>query len=330
MHYPRLGTTGLKVSKLAVGGARFGEIDDRTAAELVSLAIDSGVSTFDTADTYNAGASESQLGPLLKKHRDRVVLCTKVGLRVGDSDTDYLNRGDDAARWKRGIGPNDDGLSRKHIMSAIDASLRRLQTDYVDLYQVHRFDPDTPIEETLETLADLVTSGKVRYVGCSGFAAAQLGEALRASESRGLPRMASIQSAYSLVVRNGESALYPLCVDEHVGVFAFSVVAGGMLSGRFSRGVEPGPETRLGTRQAFRHMYMTDDNFALVENLEKAARDTGRSSAQLATGWVAAQPHVTSVLVGFSAPSQLEEMVKVMDDPLLPEELQKVEDAAAG
>jgi 1-deoxyxylulose-5-phosphate synthase len=331
MEYLRLGETGLKVSNLAFGTARFGEIDDRTAAEMVSVAIDSGISTFDTADAYNNGASEAQLGPLLTANRDRVVLCSKVGLRVGDTDADYVaTQRDDLARWKRGIGPNDDGLSRKHIMSAIDASLRRLGTDYIDLYQVHRFDPDTPIEETLGALDDLVGSGKVRYVGCSGFATNQLAEALSISDSRNLPRFASIQTPYSLIVRRSEEDLLPLCTVQRVGVLAFGAVAGGMLSGRYHRGDEPEPNTRLGSRQVFRRMYMTDGTFGLVERLQTVATETGRTPAQLSTGWVAAQQAVTSVLVGFSNPAQLREMIDTIDHPLSAEELDRIDSVVAG
>jgi 1-deoxyxylulose-5-phosphate synthase len=331
MEYRRLGKTGLKVSNLAFGTARFGEIDNRTASELVSVAIDSGISTFDTADAYNNGASEAQLGPLLAANRDQVVLCSKVGLRVGDTDADYVaTQRDDLARWKRGIGPNDDGLSRKHIMSAIDASLRRLGTDFIDLYQVHRFDPDTPIEETLATLDDLIRAGKVRYAGCSGFAANQLAEALSVSDRHRLPRFASTQSTYSLIVRRSEEDLFPLCTDQRVGVLAFGVVAGGMLSGRYQRGDEPEPNTRLGSRQVFRRMYMTDDTFGLVERLQTLAKETGRTPAQLATGWVAAQQPVTSVLVGFSNPAQLRETIDAVDHPLSAEELNRIDGAVAG
>jgi 1-deoxyxylulose-5-phosphate synthase len=330
MEYRRLGGTGLKVSNLAFGTARFGEIDDLTAAELVNVAIDSGISTFDTADAYNNGASEAQLGPLLAANRDRVVLCSKVGLRVGDTDADYVaTQRDDLARWKRGVGPNDDGLSRKHIMSAVDASLGRLGTDYIDLYQVHRFDPDTPIEETLATLDDLVRAGKVRYVGCSGFAANQLAEALSVSDSRNLPRFASIQSPYSLIVRRSEEDLLPLCTDQRVGVLAFGVVAGGMLSGRYHRGDEPDPNTRLGSRQVFKRMYMTEETFGLVDGLQAVSKETGRTPAQLATGWVAAQQPVTSVLVGFSNPDQLREMIDAVHNPLTSEELNRIDTLVA-
>jgi aryl-alcohol dehydrogenase-like predicted oxidoreductase len=325
MRYSRLGATGLKVSALAFGTARLGEIDDSLADRLVGAAIDAGISTFDTADAYNAGASETQLGPLLAPHRDRVVLCTKVGLRVGGTEAEFATPGrDDAERWRAGAGPNDDGLSRKHIMSAIDASLRRLQTDYVDLYQVHRFDPETPIEETMNTLDDLVRAGKVRYVGCSGFAAAQLAEARLVSEQRGLARFASVQSVYSLVVRHCEEDLLPLAAELGVGVLAFGVLAGGMLAGRYHPGDEPAPDTRLGSRQTFKRMYLTDRNFGLVDRLRVLGDEAGRSPAQLAAGWVAAQPGVTSVLAGLSDLEQLRDVVDVFERPLTPEDVTRL------
>jgi 1-deoxyxylulose-5-phosphate synthase len=325
MDYPRLGGSGLKVSRLAFGTARFGEFDDRKAAELIGAAIDSGVSTFDTADAYNGGASEAQLGPLLKAHRDRVVLCTKVGLRVGDAEADYASTSrNDGERWKRGIGPNDDGLSRKHLIDAVEASLRRLQTDRIDLYQVHRFDPDTPLEETLRTLDDLVRSGKVRYIGCSGFAAAQLRDALKVSNELGLPTFSSTQITYSIVARGAEQEMLPTCTDHQIGVLAFGAVAGGMLSGRYRPGEEPGIDTRLGSRQVFKRMYMTKENFEIVQRLQETTRQTGRTIAQLATGWVAGQPGISSVLAGFSNVGQLTELVDVIERPLSPDEVQLV------
>jgi aryl-alcohol dehydrogenase-like predicted oxidoreductase len=321
MQYHPLGSTGLKISTLMLGAARFGDIDDDTAARVVDTAIDLGVSTFDTANVYNAGASEEQLGRAIRRHRDRIVLCTKVGLRVGDTEVDFANPNDPAERWHRGIAPTDQGLSRKHVMHAVRDSLRRLGTDYIDLYQVHRFDPDTPIEETVATLDDLVHDGLVRYVGCSGFAAHQLGAALDAADGRDT-RFASIQSTYSLISRQAEQELLPLCNDRQVGLLAFGSVAGGMLTGRYSAGNEPGPDTRLGSRQVFKRIYFTDPVLSVVDRLKGVADETGRALSQLAVGWVHAQPGVAAVLLGISRPEQLHDVIDVFERPLTPEELQ--------
>jgi 1-deoxyxylulose-5-phosphate synthase len=329
MDYPRLGSSGLKVSSLVLGAARFGEIDDDLAARVVDAAIDLGVSSFDTADIYNAGTSEEQLGRAIRRHRDRIVLCTKVGMRVGDTEADFAKSElDHAERWKRGIAPTDQGLSRKHVTQAVHDSLRRLGTDYIDLYQVHRFDSDTPIEETVETLDDLVHDGLVRYVGCSGFAAQQLAAAL--DSASGGTRFVSIQSTYSLVSRHAEQELLPLCREREVGVLAFGAVAGGMLTGRYTPQEEPRADTRLGSRQVFKRIYFTEAVFEVVERLKAVADATGRTVSQLAVGWVGAQPGVTSVLLGISRPEQLHDVIDVFERPLSPEELQLVEAATTG
>jgi 1-deoxyxylulose-5-phosphate synthase len=322
VRYRQLGRTGLKISELVLGAARFGEIDHETANRIIGTALDLGISTFDTADTYNNGASEWQLGPIIRPHRDRIVLCSKVGLRVGDTEADLTRPMDHAERWRRGIAPTDSGLSRKHIMSALKDSLSRLGTDYIDLYQVHRFDPETPIEETVSALDDLVHAGLVRYIGCSGFAAAQLAQALDISDEQHLSRFASVQATYSLVSRNVEAELAPLCVERGVGILAFGVVAGGMLTGRYlDQANEPGPETRLGSRQVFKRIYWTDQNFATVSRLRAVAEKTGRSPSELAAGWVAAQPGVGGVLLGISKPEQLTDVANVFENPLSDEEL---------
>jgi aryl-alcohol dehydrogenase-like predicted oxidoreductase len=328
MEYVRLGSSGLRVSKLMFGAARFGELDYKAADASVGAALDAGVTIFDTADTYNAGNSELQLGPLLARRRDQVVLCTKVGLRVGDTEVDFLDPNPDhTARWRRGKALTDSGLSRKHIMSAIDDSLRRLGTDYVDLYQVHRYDQDTGLEETLGALDDLVHLGKIRYYGCSGFPAEALAQAGRVTEARGFEPLTTMQVTYSVVQRGPEQGTLQACIDNDVAVLAFGVVAGGLLSGRYQPGHEPGSETRLGSRPVFKRSYWTDRNFEVVERLRVVAEQTGRSCAQLAAGWVASRPEVTLVLHGFSTGEQVRDTQQVFERPLSEQELQLVEGA---
>src|SRR3954447_15690118 len=190
MQYVTVGSSGLLVSKLVLGTARFGEGDDSDVDEIVGTALDIGMNAFDTADIYGAGRSEELLGRAIAKRRDQVVICSKAGMRVGDVEADHgaMMRGqlDHTERWERGIAPTDQGLSRKHVIAALDASLRRLGTDYIDLYQVHCWDPRTPIGETLSALDDAVHAGKVRYVGCSGFSAWQIYRGLWESQVRGL------------------------------------------------------------------------------------------------------------------------------------------------
>lgn len=330
VHYSNLGRTGLKVSQLILGAARFGELTGgNTADAIVGAALDAGITTFDTADIYNGGRSEEELGRALKKRREAVVLCTKVGMRVGDTEVDHaaaFRPGglDHAARWRHGISPNDQGLSRVHLLAAIDASLGRLGTDYIDVYQVHKWDDDTPIEETLSALDDLVRFGKVRYIGCSAFAAWQLYRALWTSDIRQFERFACIQAGYNVLSRDHDRELFPACVAESVSVLAFQVLAGGMLSGRYERDAEPASTSRLGSRQVYRARYWAPAVFDAVDRLKAVAEQSGRSMAQLAIGFALAQPAVTAVLFGVSAPEQVAAVVDVVDRPLDVDEVEAV------
>jgi aryl-alcohol dehydrogenase-like predicted oxidoreductase len=323
------------VSEVVLGTARFGELGDSGACErIVARALDLGISTFDTADAYNRGQSEVELGRAVAARRDQVVLCTKVGLRVGDDDVAHaapFGPGglDHASRWKAGIAPTDRGLSRKHVIAAAEASLRRLGTDYIDLYQVHRWDPGVPIEETLAALNDLVHGGKVRYVGCSGFASYQLYRALWSCELHHLTRPISLQVPYSLLSAEAERELLPACVAEGVGVLAFSVVAAGLLSGRYTEESEPTPGSRLGSRQVFRDRYWRPEAFRLLDRLRAVAQETDRTVPQLATGAVLAHPAVSAVVFGVSEPDQLVDPCDVVEHPLTDEELRSIEEARA-
>jgi aryl-alcohol dehydrogenase-like predicted oxidoreductase len=314
-----LGSSGLRVSALAFGTMTFGgtneffrkvgstQIDE--ARQLVDLCLEAGVNLFDTADVYSQGASEEILGQALSKRRDDVILATKVHGRMGD-------------------GPNDVGQSRHHIIRACEDSLRRLGTDYIDLYQVHGFDALTPLEETLGALDDLVRSGKVRYIGCSNYSAWHLMKALCVSERKGLERFVSQQVYYSLVARELEYELVPLSLDQGLGILVWSPLAGGFLSGKFRRG-QPGPE---GTRRSQRGDPGTIDEekgYDIVDVLEEIAREHDATIAQAALNWVLHKPGVTSVIVGARTEEQLRDNLAAASWEMTEEEVQRLDEVSA-
>ncbi len=299
MRIRRMGRTGLKVSEICLGTMTFGhQCDERTSFAILDRAAEAGVTFIDTADAYpvpptpeTAGRTEEIIGNWLKGKRERFVLATKCRIRVGH-------------------GPNDEGLSRKHVLKACEDSLRRLKTDYVDLYQAHSFDPETPQEETLRAFDDLVRQGKVRYVGCSNFAAWQLALALGISERLGLARYDCLQPRYNLLYRDIEAEVLPLCRDQGLGVIAYNPLAGGFLSGKY-RSPE---ELPLGTRftlgktgELYRERYWHQAQFQVVEQLQKFFSARGKSLVTAAVAWVLAQPGITSAIIGASKPEQLEE-----------------------
>ena len=332
MKYKTLGSSGLTISEFVLGAATFGELTDSRAVDrMVGVALEQGVTTFDTGDAYAEGRSEELLGRALASRRDRVVVCTKVGLRVGDGESDHavgLRSGyDHAARWGRGVSPNDQGMSRLHIASAVDASLRRLGTDHIDLYQVHRWDPEVPLEETLGALDDLVRAGKIRYAGCSSYTGWQVIRSLWTSESRRLTRFVSTQVAYNLLVRDPERELLPACSDGGVGVLAFQPLAGGMLTGRYDENAGPEPGSRIAVRSTYRARYWNPQTFAYVERLRAIAAASGRTVPELAVGWLLANPRVTAVLVGAERPEEVEQNLRVVARPLEAAELEAIENA---
>ena len=290
MEYARLGSTGLKVSRVCIGTNMFGAdyVDDARAISVVHAALDNGVNFIDTADAYNDGRSEEIVGKAVRGRRSDYVVATKGFVATGP-------------------GENDRGLSRKHLMDAGDASLRRLGTDYIDLYQLHYWDPDTPLEETLGTLDDLVHQGKIRYIGCSNFAAWQLCRALWVSDKNGFARIESLQPEYNFGKRDIEAELFPLCEDQGVGVIPYQVLMGGLLTGAYDRAVEPGSDTHMASRHAARarNTYWTDENFDRVERMRSIAADLGCELPQLVVAWVLSKPVVTSVIVGSSRPEQV-------------------------
>ncbi len=295
MAYKRLGRTGLKVSPICLGTMQFGwTTDEAEAHEVLSAAIDLGCNFIDSADIYSrwvegnpGGVSERIIGNWLRANqvaRDRVVVATKV-------------------RGQMGPGPNDQGLSRAHIMQAVEASLRRLQTDYIDLYQVHWPDQETPLEETLTALDDLVRAGKVRYLGCSNYPAWLLTKALWISDVRRLARFDSLQPHYNLVHRaEFERELQAVCLDQGLGVIPYSPLAGGFLTGKYRRGQELPPTPRA---QGIQRRYMHDQGFNAVEMLEAVGQEYNASISQTAIAWLLANPAVTSAIIGANSVAQL-------------------------
>jgi aryl-alcohol dehydrogenase-like predicted oxidoreductase len=319
MEYRRLGRTGLKVSELCMGTMQFGwTADEETTYQVLDASWDAGLNFFDTANIYSSwvegnpgGVAETLLGKWVKRRglrREEVVIATKV-------------------RGKMGQGPNDQGLSRSHIMAAVEASLRRLDTDYIDLYQTHWFDEDTPIEETLQTLDDLVRQGKVRYLGCSNYPAWRLMESLWASDVNDLARYDSIQPHYSLVKRaEFERELADVCRKYEIGVIPYSPLAAGFLTGKYRRDQEQ-PETER-SRSAAR--YFNEKNWALLDQMEEMAQDLGNKSiSQIALAWLLTDPLITSPIIGPRNLEQLHDNLGAAGLRLSPEQKAALDEASA-
>jgi aryl-alcohol dehydrogenase-like predicted oxidoreductase len=263
-----------------------GQIDVAGAREQIALARDAGVNLIDTADVYSAGLAEEILGEALGGSRDQVLIATKARMPMGD-------------------GPNDAGLSRHHVVRAAEASLRRLQTEYIDLYQVHEWDGQTPLEETLTALDDLVRAGKVRYIGCSNYAAWQMMKALAISDARLIERFVSQQVYYSLHSRDIESEIVPACLDQGVGILVWSPLAGGLLSGKYRRGVEAPPGSRHLSEWSEPPVHGEEKLYATIEVAVGIGEAHGVSAAQVALAWLLTRPAVTSLVVGARTTEQL-------------------------
>ncbi len=308
MKIKRLGRTGLKVTELCLGTMTFGnQCDEPTSHAIMSKAFDAGVTFFDTADAYPLGATletvgrtEEYIGRWFQGHpgrRSQVVLATKFYGQVGS-------------------GPNDQGGSRKHIVQAIEGSLRRLQTDYIDLYQMHFPDHETPIDETLSALDDLVHSGKVLYIGCSNFPAWELCKALWTSDKLGLARFDSVQPRYNLLFRQIEAELLPLAMDQGIGVISYNPLAGGLLTGRYQPGQAPAEGSRFTVQNAsklYQARYWQEPQMQAVEELKAFCQEHHIDIAQLAIAWVLAQPAITSAIVGASKPEHLDQTLPAVD-----------------
>lgn len=321
MKQRRMGRTGLKVSEICLGTMTFGnQADEATAFRIMDLAAEAGVTFLDTADSYPLGGTaelrgrtEEIVGRWLKARRDQFVLATKC-------------------RQAMGPGPNDAGLSRRHILAACEASLQRLGTDYIDLYQAHMPDPETPLDETLRAFDDLVRAGKVRYIGCSNYRAWELAKALWVSDRLGLARLDCVQPRYNLLFRMIEAELLPLCRDQGVGVIVYNPLAGGFLTGRYQKGQGPEPGTRFtleGVARAgetYRRRYWADPYFDAVETLRAFFEPRGKPLVQVAIAWVLAQPGITSAIVGASRPEQLAQSLGAVEVTLDEAELAACDD----
>jgi len=311
MDYVRLGATGLKVSRICLGMMSYGDpawrewvLDEDAAAPIVQRAVEAGITFYDTADMYSLGASEEVTGRLLAKYlprRDDYVLATKVYNPMGD-------------------GPNDRGLSRKHIMSAIDASLRRLGTDHVDLYQIHRWDPETPIEETMAALHDVVQAGKARYLGASSMWAWQFAKAQRVATTP----FVSMQNHYNLVYREEEREMIPQCLDMGIGLIPFSPLARGLLTGTRTRDGER-RTVRAGNDPIADALYSEDD-FDVVDRLVTVAGERALSPARIALAWLLHKPGITAPIVGATKLSHLEDAIAAVEVPLTPDEIARLEE----
>jgi aryl-alcohol dehydrogenase-like predicted oxidoreductase len=287
MEYRRLGTSGLKVSQVGLGCNNFGmRIDQAATTAVVHAALDAGINFFDTADVYGGSKSETMLGEALKGRRQEVVLATKFASPMGE-------------------GPYMRGGSRRYVMTAVEASLKRLGTDHIDLFQMHRPDAETPVEETLSALDDLVTQGKVRYIGASNFAGWQIADADWTARQDGLTRFVSAQNNYSLLERKVEFEVIPACERFGLGMLPYFPLASGLLTGKYHRGEAPPEGTRLAAFGARAQGALTDANFDRLDALSAWARERGRSLLDLAFAWLLGHPVVSSVIAGATKPEQV-------------------------
>jgi len=316
MQYVNLGKSGLKVSRLCLGMMSYGDkkwrdwlLEEAEALPFVKRALEAGINFFDTADVYSLGESERITGSTLRTlgvRRDQVVIATKVFSPMGD-------------------GPNERGSSRKHILDSIDGSLRRLQMDHVDLYQVHRWDYETPIEETLEALNDVVRAGKARYIGASSMFAWQLMKALSVSERRGLARFASMQNHYNLIYREEEREMIPLCLDQGLGLIPWSPMARGFFAGNRA-GAGKGETARARSDTYASSMYFRENDYEVAERVTALAQARGVTGPQIALAWMLNKPHITAPIIGATKMNHLDEAIAALDIRLEEAEARQLEE----
>jgi 1-deoxyxylulose-5-phosphate synthase len=315
MEYVRFGNTGMKVSRLCLGTMTYGKPTERwqwalkeeMSRPFIQKALDLGINFFDTADIYSFGVSEEVVGAALRDfaRRDEVVIATKVFNPMSED-------------------PNNRGLSRKHIMSSINASLRRLKTDYVDLYQIHRWDYNTPVEETMEALHDVVKAGKVRYIGASSMFSWQFAKALYTADLHGWTRFASMQPHYNLLYREEEREMIPLCQDQKIAIIPWSPLARGLLTRKKSW--ERNETLRAKTDEFGKILYKTDSDFDIVKRLTEIATQRGLPNAQVALAWILSKPAVTAPIIGASKPGHLEDAVAALSVRLTQNEIAQLEE----
>ena len=312
MEYRNLGSSGLRVSLVGLGCNNFGmRLDLEQTRAVVDRAFDLGITLFDTADMYGGrGGSETQLGKILGHRRKDIVLASKFGMAMSDDGTKI-------------------GASRRYIMSAVEDSLRRLKTDWIDLYQLHQPDPLTPLDETMRALDDLVTQGKIRYIGCSNLPSWQVVESQWISKSMGLNRFVSCQDEYNILNRNVEAELIPAMQKYGCGLLPYFPLASGLLTGKYKRTKMP-EGARLTDMPTFANrIYLTDENFDLVDNLHKFANKTGHSILELAFGWMASRPTTASIIAGATKPEQIDANVAAVNWVLSQSEIDEVDKISA-
>lgn len=315
MVYVRFGNTGMKVSRLCLGTMTYGKpterwpwaLNEEQSRPFIQKALELGINFFDTADMYSYGASEEVVGAALKEfaRRDEVVIATKVFNQMSQD-------------------PNDGGLSRKHIMSSIDSSLRRLKTDYVDIYQIHRWDYDTPIEETMEALHDIVKAGKARYIGASTMYSWQFAKALYTADLRGWTRFVSMQPHYNLIYREEEREMIPLCQDQKIAVIPWSPLARGLLTRK--RSTERNETIRAKTDVYGKKLYCVDSDFNIVDRLSEIAAQRGLPNAQIALAWILGKPAITAPIIGATKLEHLEDAVAALSVKLTQAEINLLEE----
>ncbi len=307
MQYRQLGSTGLRVSTVGLGTNNFGfRMDEESSIRVAKFAVDQGINFFDTANMYGRGLSEERIGKALKGIRKDIIIGTKVGMAMGD-------------------GTNDIGASRYHIMQQVEDSLRLLQTDYIDLYQIHRPDPNTPIEETLRTLDDLVHQGKVRYIGGSNYNGWQTAEAVLKARSLGLAEFVTMQPEYNMLNRSIETELLPFCDKYNIGILPYYPLASGFLTGKYLQGQEAPEGTRLAGNERAKENTLTDNNFSILSKLSKFAEDRGHPMVELAIAWLLAKPAVSSVIAGATKEEQVTANVKASDWDLTESEMEELD-----
>jgi aryl-alcohol dehydrogenase-like predicted oxidoreductase len=316
MKFRHLGASGLKISEITLGNwiTHGSQVDDHTAHATIHAALDAGITTFDTADVYAGTKAEAVMGDALKgQRREGIEIFTKV-------------------YWPTGPGMNDRGLSRKHIMESCNASLRRLQTDYIDLYQAHRFDYETPLEETLRAFDDLVRQGKVLYIGVSEWTAEQIEAAVAIADDMGFDQIISNQPQYSMLFRVIEEQVIPVCEENGIGQIVWSPMAQGVLTGKYLPGQQPprGSRAEGGEGAAMIERWMTDDVLNAVQRLVPIASDLGLTTGQLAIAWVLANPNVSAAIVGASRPEQIHENVKASGVELDDDVMAAIDEALTG
>jgi aryl-alcohol dehydrogenase-like predicted oxidoreductase len=295
MEYRSVGRTGLKISRMTLGTNNFGrDVDEATSVRVVRKAIDLGINSIDSANVYTQGKSEEIIGKAVRGDRDRFVIATKLGHEVGQ-------------------GANDSGLSRKHILWQVSVSLARLQTDHIDIYYMHRFDPTTPLEETLKTFDQLIREGKVLYLACSNFTVENMRAVKGVSERLGLESIVALQPPYNLLNRDAEQELFPYCLENGLGAMTYSALAGGFLTGKYSDGVPAPAGTRGALYPRFWGRMNKPENYAIVEKFKDLAEAAKIPLSQIALSWIAKNPAVTSMIVGASGPEQVEENVRQLE-----------------